>query len=144
MNVWDFGGQEIYHATHQFFLTKRSLYALVADTRKEDTDFYYWLHTAELFGEESPVIIVINEKEDRKRDLPYNSLRGRFTILKYKKEVNLKKPDQRLDALIDKLKYEISHLKHIGDPIPANWKKIRDDRKRFAKEHFSKSTLIDI
>lgn len=26
LNVWDFGGQEIYHATHQFFLTKRSLY----------------------------------------------------------------------------------------------------------------------
>lgn len=25
VNMWDFGGQEIYHATHQFFLTKRSL-----------------------------------------------------------------------------------------------------------------------
>ncbi len=22
LNVWDFGGQEIMHATHQFFLTK--------------------------------------------------------------------------------------------------------------------------
>lgn len=25
LNIWDFGGQVIYHATHQFFLTKRSL-----------------------------------------------------------------------------------------------------------------------
>ena len=25
LNVWDFGGQEIMHATHQFFLTERSL-----------------------------------------------------------------------------------------------------------------------
>ncbi|WP_347242416.1 hypothetical protein [Nostoc sp. FACHB-888] len=25
VNIWDFGGQEIYHATHQFFLTRRSL-----------------------------------------------------------------------------------------------------------------------
>ncbi|MCL6750454.1 leucine-rich repeat domain-containing protein [Nostoc sp. CCCryo 231-06] len=48
VNIWDFGGQEIYHATHQFFLTKRSLYVLVADTRKEDTDFYYWLNVVEL------------------------------------------------------------------------------------------------
>ena len=24
INIWDFGGQELYHATHQFFLTKRS------------------------------------------------------------------------------------------------------------------------
>jgi internalin A len=39
INIWDFGGQEIYHATHQFFLTKRSLYLLVADTRQDNTDF---------------------------------------------------------------------------------------------------------
>ena len=25
LNIWDFGGQEIMHATHQFFLTERSL-----------------------------------------------------------------------------------------------------------------------
>jgi len=29
VNIWDFGGQEIYHATHQFFLTHRSLYLLL-------------------------------------------------------------------------------------------------------------------
>ncbi len=43
VNIWDFGGQEIYHQTHQFFLTERSLYLLVADSRKEDTDHYFWL-----------------------------------------------------------------------------------------------------
>jgi len=48
VSIWDFGGQEIYHATHQFFLTRRSLYALVADDRKEDTDFNYWLQVVEL------------------------------------------------------------------------------------------------
>ena len=34
VNIWDFGGQAIYHQTHQFFLTERSLYALVVDTRQ--------------------------------------------------------------------------------------------------------------
>jgi internalin A len=126
-NIWDFGGQAIYKATHRFFLSHRSLYIIVADARKENTDFYYWLHTVELFSEESPVMIVINEKYDRKRDLPYQNLRARFDILRDKKEVNLKKPDHRLNTLIDKLKYDISHLQHIGDPIPANWKKIRND-----------------
>ncbi|MDY6933377.1 MAG: COR domain-containing protein [Spirochaetota bacterium] len=126
-NIWDFGGQAIYKATHRFFLSHRSLYAIVADARKVNTDFYYWMHTVELFGEESPVLIVINEMEDRKRDLPYHNLRTRFDILQDKRGVNFKKPDNRLNDLIDKLKYEISHLQHIGDPIPANWKRIRDD-----------------
>ncbi len=55
VNIWDFGGQEIYHATHQFFLTKRSLYALVADSRIEDTDFYYWLNVVELLSDSAPL-----------------------------------------------------------------------------------------
>jgi hypothetical protein len=31
--AWDFGGQEILHSTHQFFLTERSLYPLVLEPR---------------------------------------------------------------------------------------------------------------
>lgn len=42
INIWDFGGQEIYHATHQFFISGRSIYTVVSDSRKEDTDFNYW------------------------------------------------------------------------------------------------------
>ncbi|MEO0348763.1 MAG: leucine-rich repeat domain-containing protein [Cyanobacteria bacterium P01_A01_bin.15] len=33
LNTWDFGGQEIYHATHQFFLTNRSLFLLAFNAR---------------------------------------------------------------------------------------------------------------
>ena len=69
INLWDFGGQEIYKATHRFFLSKRSLYALVADSRNEDTDFNYWLHIVEMFGGDSPLLIVLNEKHQRRRDL---------------------------------------------------------------------------
>ncbi|MCA9968537.1 MAG: 50S ribosome-binding GTPase, partial [Anaerolineales bacterium] len=38
LNIWDFGGQEIMHATHQFFLTKRSLYLLVLDARQGEDE----------------------------------------------------------------------------------------------------------
>ncbi len=65
INIWDFGGQEIYHATHQFFLTKRSLYLLIADTRQDNTDFNYWLEVVELLSESSPTLIIKNEKQDR-------------------------------------------------------------------------------
>lgn len=63
LNVWDFGGQEIYHSTHQFFLTKRSLYILVWDALSEDEygRIDYWLKTIQSFAEESPIIIVVNK-----------------------------------------------------------------------------------
>ena len=54
LNIWDFGGQEIMHATHQFFLTQRSLYLLVINGREggEDADAEYWLKLIESFGGE--------------------------------------------------------------------------------------------
>ncbi len=58
--LWDFGGQEIMHATHQFFLSKRSLYIVVIDGRK-DEDPEYWLKHIEIFGGFSPIIVVINK-----------------------------------------------------------------------------------
>ncbi len=63
LNIWDFGGQEIYHSTHQFFLTKRSLYIFVWDARAEEEygRIDYWLKTIESFAEDSPIIICINK-----------------------------------------------------------------------------------
>lgn len=31
--AWDFGGQEVYYTTHQFFLTKHAIYLVVFDLR---------------------------------------------------------------------------------------------------------------
>ena len=51
------------HATHQFFLTKRSLYLLVLDARltQEENRVEYWLKIIQSFGGESPVLIVGNK-----------------------------------------------------------------------------------
>jgi small GTP-binding protein len=63
LHFWDFGGQEVMHATHQFFLSKRSLYILVLDGRKEE-DPEYWLKHIQSFGGESPVLIVLNKTDE--------------------------------------------------------------------------------
>lgn len=53
LNLWDFGGQEIMHATHQFFLSQRSLCLLVLEGRQGAEDAEYWLKLIESFGTES-------------------------------------------------------------------------------------------
>ncbi len=62
-HYWDFGGQEIMHATHQFFLSKRSLYILVIDKRREEKS-EYWLKLIESFGGDSPIIVVLNKMDE--------------------------------------------------------------------------------
>ncbi|MCX6581546.1 MAG: leucine-rich repeat domain-containing protein [Candidatus Aminicenantes bacterium] len=62
-HLWDFGGQEIMHATHQFFLSKRSIYILVLDCRKDEKT-EYWLKHIQSFGGDSPVLVVLNKIDE--------------------------------------------------------------------------------
>ena len=143
VNIWDFGGQEIYHATHQFFLTKRSLYALLADTRKEDTDFYYWLNVVELLSNNSPLLIVKNEKGDRYIDIDENSLRGRFENLKESLATNLK-DNRGLNAILDSIKYHIAKLPHVGSALPKTWKRVRETLEQDQRNYISLEEYLNI
>jgi GTPase SAR1 family protein len=125
-NIWDFGGQEIMHSTHRYFLTKRSLYILVADNRKEDTDFYYWMNMLELLSGQSPVLIVLNEKFKYKKFVPENILKS-FKSIKNVFNVNLD-DNTGLAALSKAIKKHLCALPHVGkDPIPKKWVRIRQD-----------------
>ncbi|HLP47837.1 MAG TPA: COR domain-containing protein [Candidatus Kapabacteria bacterium] len=78
VRLWDFGGQEIMHATHQFFLSKRSLYILVLDSRKEEKT-EYWLNHVRTFGGSSPVLVVLNKMDEN----PGFDVNRRFLLEKY-------------------------------------------------------------
>ncbi|RCJ25694.1 GTPase [Nostoc sp. ATCC 43529] len=143
VNIWDFGGQEIYHATHQFFLTKRSLYALVADTRKEDTDFYYWLNVVELLSDNSPLLIVKNEKQDRKREINERDLRREFTNFKETLTTNLA-TDRGLPEILNKIKHYISNLPHVGTELPKTWVKVREALEQDSREYISLEEYLNI
>ncbi len=143
VNIWDFGGREIYHATHQFFLTKRSLYALVADTRKEDTDFYFWLNMVELLSDNSPLLIIKNEKQDRHREINERQLRGQFTNLKDTLSTNLAN-NRGLPQVVAEIKHHISRLPHVGSPLPKTWVRVREALERDPHNYISLKEYLDI
>ncbi len=153
LNIWDFGGQEIYHYTHRFFLSKRSLYVLVADNRKDDTDFNYWLHIIEHFADSSPLIIVLNEKGDIQRSVNRAELRSRYpdsikeilpVNFKTHEEPDKPKANDRLkgiNTLIGHIQHCAQNLPHIGEPVPARWVDVRqaieaDRRNYIYREQF--------
>ncbi|MDE5083402.1 MAG: ADP-ribosylation factor-like protein, partial [Trichodesmium sp. St18_bin1] len=143
MNIWDFGGQEIYHATHQFFLTKRSLYILVADTRKEDTDFYYWLNVVELLSDNSPLLIVKNEKQERQREINQRALQGQFTNIKEILATNLA-TNRGLEKIIREIEHHISELPHIGTDLPKPWKQVREALESDPRNYISLEKYLSI
>jgi internalin A len=122
LNVWDFGGQEIMHATHQFFLTRRSLYLVVLDARKgaDESRLHYWLKIIESFGGDAPILVVTNKCE------PPHDLQLNETRLKLDFAPNLRGFYQvscltghGIPQLRAAIKEQVRALPHVFDPVPA-------------------------
>ncbi len=108
LQVWDFGGQEIFYATHQFFLSEEAVYVLawtdeqnVKQHRERDKDKLpfderwrscdYWLENIRLHGKDSPILLVqthTDEIANRKpvhaawEQAPFNAIPLNFSAAK--------------------------------------------------------------
>jgi internalin A len=128
LHVWDFGGQEIMHATHQFFMTERSLYVIVLDGRlgAEDTDVEYWLKLIESFGGDSPVIIVLNKIQSHPFDLNRRGLMEKYPG----RTCDFIRTDCEDATGIDELRTAIfrhtGEMPRLRDLFPAAWFSIKE------------------
>jgi internalin A len=122
LNIWDFGGQEIMHATHQFFLTKRSLYLLVLDSRltQEENRVEYWLKIIQSFSDESPVLIVGNKIDQHPLDIDRTGLQK-----KYPNIIGILETSAATGAGIEELKAaiteQVNNLPYVRDLLPETW-----------------------
>lgn len=69
VHFWDFGGQDILHSLYRMFLTERTLYVVVLNSRDDTQDdrARYWLHSIRSFAGESPVLMVLNKVDQNPR-----------------------------------------------------------------------------
>jgi Leucine-rich repeat (LRR) protein/GTPase SAR1 family protein len=136
-HLWDFGGQEIQYMTHQFFLRDRSLYILVADDRREDSDFDYWFKAMNTFGKGSPVLVVLNERNSKSASnfdsKYYQKLYPELQIDVFC--VDLAGEKERVLKLTQKVQELTSSLPHIGESLPSRWIPIRNELADRRKEH---------
>jgi internalin A len=148
LNIWDFGGQEIQHSTHQFFLTTRSLYLLVVDARKGDqlSNVEYWLKLVKSFGGESPIIVVINQidqlKGQRELNIDRNALRAKYNVRFFAPVSSLTGegfPDLRR-AISD----EVERLDHVRAIWPLPWFRVRQRLKALSADYIPVETYLQI
>ncbi len=125
---WDFGGQEILHSTHQFFLTERSLYLLVLEPRTglAQHDAEYWLKLIEAQGNGSPVIVVLNWSHERRWRVDEVKLRRKFPFI-----VDFVATDALLGDGIEDLRRLIvntvqGRMKDVWLPFPKRWREIKN------------------
>jgi internalin A len=126
--AWDFGGQEILHSTHQFFLTERSLYLLVLEPRSNlaQRDAEYWLKLIETQGGGSPVIVVMNWSHNRLWRVDEVKLRRKFPFIVDFISTDALQGDG-LDELMDVMVRTVEErMPEVWLPFPGRWRMIKD------------------
>ena len=126
--AWDFGGQEILHSTHQFFLTERSLYLLVLEYRtgSAQRDAEYWLKLIETEGNKSPVIIILNYSHEHLWQVDRVKLRRKYPFI-----VDFVSTDALYGDGIEELRHVIlktidEQMQDVWLPFPERWRRIKD------------------
>lgn len=127
-HLWDFGGQEVMHATHQFFLSQRCIYVLLLNSRNDD-QAEKWLKHAASFGGNSPVLVVLNKiDENPSFDVNRKALTEKYPQIRDFFRLSAK-TDKGIDEFREALRREIDAAPTRRTPFPAHWLEV--------KEHFS-------
>ncbi|HZI57186.1 MAG TPA: COR domain-containing protein [Verrucomicrobiae bacterium] len=130
VHIWDFGGQEMMHATHQFFLTPRSLYLLVLNWRPGaiDREADYWFRLIRSSGgEDAPVIVVLNKQKEG----PFDVNQGGW-LQKYAGNIRgFVKTDcenaKSITSLKRKIQEELQGMKSLETSFPERWFAVKDE-----------------
>jgi GTPase SAR1 family protein len=120
LNTWDFGGQHIYQATHQFFLTRLYLVVWNARLGAEQGRLNFWLDTIQALAPDAPVILVATHADERMPDLNYQLYQDAYPQLVGTFSVS-NKNRTGLSELQTALAYHAAALPLTGLPWPTNW-----------------------
>jgi GTPase SAR1 family protein len=139
LNAWDFGGQDVYRVTHQFFFSRRSLYLLVWEPRRgvQQGQVEDWLNMIRLrVGDDARVIIVSTHCKTGERiariDQPVFKQQYGDMIVGFH-EVDSLVPDPATGEMVGiaELKKVIaehaSKLEQMGMGFNRDWKAARDE-----------------
>nr|6HLU_A Chain A, Rab family protein [Chlorobaculum tepidum]6HLU_B Chain B, Rab family protein [Chlorobaculum tepidum] len=126
-HFWDFGGQEIMHASHQFFMTRSSVYMLLLDSRT-DSNKHYWLRHIEKYGGKSPVIVVMNKiDENPSYNIEQKKINERFPAIENRFHRISCKNGDGVESIAKSLKSAVLHPDSIyGTPLAPSWIKVKE------------------
>jgi internalin A len=147
-HFWDFGGQEVYHATHRLFLGRRSLYLLVWATESPDAAHeerhppHYWLDMiADIGGNERSRVLIVQNLFDGQTERNILSDAQRQDYEKRGLDITTYCINAKTGVKIKSLKTAIEEeaeqlLKTNIEELPTSWVNIRKAvaDKRLAKD----------
>ena len=122
LNMWDFGGQQIYQTSHQFFLTRRSIYLLVWDAaaNSEASRISFWLDTITTLAPDARILLVATHIDEWSPMLYIDSYQRDYPQIAGSCEVS-NKDGRGLDMLRAKIAEVAALNPFVGMSWPGSW-----------------------
>jgi internalin A len=145
LNVWDFGGQEIYHTTHQFFLTHRSLYLIVLESRKDESAnrLEYWLRHVQSFAGDAPIIIVVNKSDQHRMVLDERGLMLKYPAIQAIIHISCM-TGEGIPQLRQVIETALATMPHINDWIPLTWFAVKEKLADLDKDYLPYESFVEL
>ena len=130
IRLWDFGGQEVYRITHQFFFSQRALYVVVWKPREgqEQNEVEGWLRRIQLrVGPAAQVLIVATHCADEKYpDLDYPQLQRQFPGMLMGNFAVDNETEHDIAKLREAIAGQVARLPQMGQKISSRWVAVRN------------------
>ncbi|HMV48752.1 MAG TPA: COR domain-containing protein, partial [Blastocatellia bacterium] len=136
LNTWDFGGQDLYHATHQFYLTDRSLYLIVwnAGENYQQGGLLYWLDTVKARAPKAKIILVATHADQRTPDIPFDEIRKQYEpMIADRLYLMDNKNGAGREDLLRAIAEAAAELKMMGQKWPVPWTRATEAIRERAK-----------
>ncbi|MGB0932556.1 MAG: COR domain-containing protein, partial [Chitinophagales bacterium] len=153
LKLWDFGGQEYYHATHRLFLNSNVLYLLVwnqaTDFQAEDADpakcIYprsYWRHNIQYYAEEGEIILEIQNKAQQEAYTNRAALQYKVAYRNAEQPRSLQRYELDVADLEDAIIAQLSNLTYLGQTFPEVYDHIRQALRDNPKDYLSYADYV--
>ena len=144
LRLWDFGGQELYHATHRIFMKSRALYILVWDSFTEqhlgedlvtiegETFIFrnfplsYWLGNIRALSKDAKIIVVCNKMDNGQEHFPeqLHALQSQYHIDSF---ISVSaKTGYGISTLYSRVQHLLEQMPEMGMQMPLSWKNVQD------------------
>lgn len=147
VHFWDFGGQAILHSMHRMFLTNRTLYVILLNSRHESPNkqALYWLNNVKIVAPDAPILLVLN-KIDQNPNAAVNEpvLRERYPSLREVVRLSsLEFTQEQFNAVfVQVMLRQIKQSGVIDTMFPSAWMRLRDKLKSLPDNYINDRTYF--
>jgi GTPase SAR1 family protein len=123
LRAWDFGGQDFYFATQQFFFTGKSIFLLVWNPRGNfhRATIQDWLDRIYALAPDAPVFLVATHGEKHEPNVPLSQLKEEYGNVQGDVFSVDSKTGKNIAKLREAIRQAAAGLEHMGSRRPGSW-----------------------